>query len=140
MKRYGFFVSLAQVQNILSNISTMTDSNGNPVLDLPNYLKTVSNLRYSTLFHHRFKSQSKYLCNEVQTTINALEPDDISRDISQGKKESTTFFLRDFIVIHQQIWICIHHCHSSIKNYLKFYLKMMVLECCSNTCMHLMVK
>ena len=56
-------------------------------MDLPNFLKTVSNLRYSILYHHGQTSQKQFLTKDIQASLS-LEPNDISKDINKIKQQN----------------------------------------------------
>ena len=86
-KRFGFFVSLSQVRDIVNQNESITDADGNVIYDLPIFLKSVSNLRYSILYHHGTHSEENYLTPRVQQAIS-MEPNDISKDLVDFRKSN----------------------------------------------------
>ena len=85
LRQYGFFVLLSQVRNILSSEESMKDRNGKIISDHPNFFNTITNLRYSILFHHDASNSSKLLSNQVQNSLS-VEPNDISKSLPITKK------------------------------------------------------
>ena len=80
MKRYGYFMSLSQVRGIVSSNDTIEDAEGNLIIDLLNFFRTVSNLRFSVLFHHGPNSEKQYLNSRAQLAIS-YEPNDVNQSI-----------------------------------------------------------
>ena len=85
--RYGFFASLDQVKQIVQAENYIFDSNGNIIVDIPNFLKSVTNLSYSILYHHGINWEEKYITKNIQASFS-LEPQNISNDIKSFQLES----------------------------------------------------
>ena len=86
MKRYGYFMSLSQVRGIVSSNDTIEDTEGNLIIDLPNFFRTVSNLRFSVLFHYGPNSEKQYLNSRAQLALS-YEPNDVNRSIVDFHKQ-----------------------------------------------------
>ena len=86
LHKYGFFMSLDQIRDIVKRNISVTDNKGELITDLPTFLKTVSNLRYSILYHNAASSVSQYLSKRIQDAIST-EPNDIQKDLKTCRKK-----------------------------------------------------
>lgn len=68
---------------------SITDDEGNVIVYLPTFLSSVSNLRYSILYHHGPKSKESYLSSRVQHALS-LEPNDITKDLNNFCSQTTS--------------------------------------------------
>ena len=92
-----FFISLSQVRNILNSEDSMKDNHGNVITDLPNLFNTITNLRYSILFHHDASNSTKLLSTQVQNSLS-VEPNDVCKSLRRTSKNV-------FLVINQMAYL-----------------------------------